>query len=172
MQIGSRRTFQWDNMKGEETLKVNGKVEKVLQYKLIHDLSLTIKIQFLTTIAKQFLMCIECQVSFEERELNGAGNPTFFGTPLSASNYSASSNRSLQQQRLPPSGSGRMCNGVINFVDGIPSPGGRAYLVSFTRIARETEWCQNTENSTPTENQRRTTNSTGKQFIMDNLQLH
>ena len=71
-------------------------VEKVLQYKLIRDLSLTIKIRFLTTIAKQFLMCIECQVSFEERELNGAGNPTFFGTPLSASNYSASSNRSLQ----------------------------------------------------------------------------
>lgn len=33
------------------------------------------------------------KVSFEERELNGAGNPTFFGTPLSASNYSASSNR-------------------------------------------------------------------------------
>ena len=74
-------------------------VEKVLQYKLIRDLSLTIKIRFLTTIAKQFLMCIECQVSFEERELNGAGNPTFFGTPLSASNYSASSNRSLQRSR-------------------------------------------------------------------------
>ena len=74
-------------------------VEKVLQYKLIRDLSPTIKIRFLTTIAKQFLMCIECQVSFEESELNGAGNPTFFGTPLSASNYSASSNRSLQSSR-------------------------------------------------------------------------
>ena len=39
-------------MNGEEPLKVNGKVEKALQYKLIHDLSLTIKIQFLTTMAK------------------------------------------------------------------------------------------------------------------------
>ena len=62
----------------------------------------------------------------------------------------------------------RTGNGIIKIVDGILSPGGREYLVSSTLIANETESCQNTENSTPTENQRRTTNSTGKKF-MDNL---
>ena len=51
-EICEQATIQGDNMKEEETLKVNGRVEKVLQYKLIHDLSRTIKIQFLTTIVK------------------------------------------------------------------------------------------------------------------------
>ena len=57
---------------------------------------------------------------------------------------------------------GRTGNGVIKIVDGILSPGGREYLVSSTLIANETESCQNTENSTPTEKRRRTVNSTGK----------
>ena len=48
----------------------------------------------------QALIHFAPQVSFEERELNGACNPTFFGTPLSASTYSASSNR-LVRRRHP-----------------------------------------------------------------------
>ena len=107
-------------------MKIDGAVIKLMDFSDLSSRGLLRDYEPSDGPSFQALIHFAPQVSFEERELNGACNPTFFGTPLSASTYSASSNR-LVRRRHPLRCSGNYENIWKNIY----------FLIWFIKLERE-----------------------------------